>query len=396
MKNMLIGLFVAGACALMIGMILFLEPSAGDGDQTLIMRFSNINGINVGTRVMFAGKPVGEVVKIESIPDARDQPSDQLGQLYFYQLVLKIDSQVKVYNTDEFTIATSGLLGEKSVSIIPKRPPMGISPRRLSSKTPIYADSISGFESTFNDLTSVADKIEEMIGKVNVWIDDNGKALGSAIRSFDDAMSAAAITVDRVNKLHVVDDTAVALQNFGDVMEGADKALKTLHQENAFANAGETMKNLKTATGSFNTIMTKLDKGDSTLGRLLSRDDLYLQVQSLLTKASTLMNDVNNYGLFFNLNKSWQKGRAAEVTALNSLQTPQEFRAYFEKEVDHINRSMQRISMLVEKAEDAPAKDRVLESVRFKKDFAELMRKAELLTDNLKMYNDQLLMQECE
>ena len=64
----------------------------GDGKETLVVRFSNINGLSVGTRVMFAGKPVGEVVEIQQIPGARAKPTtDELGQVYFYQLILKIE-----------------------------------------------------------------------------------------------------------------------------------------------------------------------------------------------------------------------------------------------------------------------------------------------------------------
>ena len=71
MKNMMIGLFVVVACSLIVGIILFLEPSVGDGKESLVVRFSNINGLSLGTRVMFAGKPVGEVVIIEQIPHKR-------------------------------------------------------------------------------------------------------------------------------------------------------------------------------------------------------------------------------------------------------------------------------------------------------------------------------------
>ena len=139
MKNMLIGLFVIVACGLVVGIILFLEPSVGDGKQTLVVRFSNINGLSLGTRVMFAGKPVGEVIEIQQIPHARDQPTDELGQVYFYQLILKLDSSVRMYNTDEITVQTSGLLGEKSIAIIPRSPPKGVKPTLITSKTPIYA-----------------------------------------------------------------------------------------------------------------------------------------------------------------------------------------------------------------------------------------------------------------
>lgn len=390
MKNMLIGLFVAVACGLVVGMILFLEPSVGDGDQTLVMRFANVNGINIGTRVMFAGKPIGEVVKIEQIPDAREQPTDELGQVYFYQLILKIDSSVKVYNTDEFTIATSGLLGEKSIAVLPKSPPKGVTPKRITAKTPIYAESVDPFESTFNEISQVAEKVEEALDKVIAWIDQNGNELGSAIRSFDDAMSETSIAIERANKLHVIDDISVAIQNTSDVMKQASDALDTMNADNVFENFGSTMQNVKNASSSIEYITERLKDGDSTLGKLLVQDDMYLQVQSLLSKASTLMNDVNHYGLFFNLNKNWQRSRVRLANEMNALNTPQEFRAYFQKEVDLITTAMGRISMLIDKAETEPERKRIFETTAFKKDFAELMRKADLLVDNLKLYNEQL------
>src|SRR3990167_9348041 len=133
-KNMLIGLFVIVACVTIVWLIMFLKPSVGDGKQTLYVRFANINQINVGTRVLFAGKPIGEVVAIQEINDARKKPlSDVLGEIYYFQLVLKIDSSVHVYDTDEITVQTSGLLGEKSIAIIPKVPPKGVTPKLVGT-----------------------------------------------------------------------------------------------------------------------------------------------------------------------------------------------------------------------------------------------------------------------
>ncbi|MCH9613593.1 MAG: hypothetical protein SP1CHLAM54_05980 [Chlamydiia bacterium] len=390
-KNMLIGLFVAIACALVAGMILFLEPSVGDGKQTLVMRFSNVNGISLGTRVMFAGKPVGEVEKIEQIPHARDQPTDELGQVYFYQLILKIDSSVRAYNTDEFTIQTSGLLGEKSISIIPRSPPKGVTPKRVTAKTPIYAGSVDPLESVFSELSGVADKMEEALDKVITWIDQNGNELGSAVRSFDDAMSEASTMLERINKLKVVDDVKVAVQNFGHTMEDISGGLDQLQDDHFFANLGDSMASIKGASSSVDDILGNVLQGRGTLGKLISDDDTYLQVTSILSKVDTLMNDVNHYGLFFNLNKEWQKTRVRQVSQLNALKTPQNFRTYFEKEVDGINTAMARISMLINKAEQNPAFERIIESKPFKKDFAELLRLTQEMLDNLTLYNQQLM-----
>ena len=114
-KNLLIGLFVLVATTIFIYILLFLHPSVGDEGQTLRVRFSNIDKVGVGTRVLFAGHPVGEVVSIQEVESAREQRHLHNGYVYIYELVLQIDTSVEVYTTDEISIRTSGLLGEKSI-----------------------------------------------------------------------------------------------------------------------------------------------------------------------------------------------------------------------------------------------------------------------------------------
>lgn len=111
-RNLLIGAFLVGAICLTVWMILFLKPSIGNGEKTLVVRFSNINKIGVGTRVTFAGKPIGEVTEVDEIVNARDEPTDSLGRIFFYQLVIKYDSSISVYTCDEILVQTSGLLGK--------------------------------------------------------------------------------------------------------------------------------------------------------------------------------------------------------------------------------------------------------------------------------------------
>lgn len=391
MKNMLIGLFVVVACGLIVGIILFLEPSVGDGKETLVVRFSNINGLSLGTRVMFAGKPVGEVVAIQQIPHAREQPTDELGQVYFYQLILHIDSSVRVYNTDEITVQTSGLLGEKSIAIVPRSPPKGVKPTLITSKTPVYAESVDPLESAFNELGQLSDKVEETLDKVIAWIDQNGHELGSAIRSFDDAMTEASITLTKVNQSHLVDDIQDGVQNFSRTMKDVHHSLEQMTEDDVFANLGVTLKNARKASFAFDHLMQTTADGRGTLGKLFMDDDTYLRVTAILSKLDTLMNDVNHYGVLFNLNKEWQRSRVKQASMLNALNTPESFRSYFNQEVDLINTSMSRLSMLVDRAENNPESEKIFESKLFQRDFAELMLRAQALYDNLKLYNEQLM-----
>ncbi|MCB1071665.1 MAG: MCE family protein [Chlamydiia bacterium] len=394
MKNMLIGLFVVVACALIVGIILFLEPSVGDGKETLVVRFSNINGLSLGTRVMFAGKPVGEVVAIEQIKQAREQPTDELGQVYFYQLILHVDSSVHVYNTDEITVQTSGLLGEKSIAIIPRSPPKGVKPTLITASTPVYAESVDPLESAFNELSQLSDKVEETLDKVIAWIDQNGQELGAAIQSFDDAMYEASIALAQVNKSNLLGEVKTGIQNFSAAMRDVHYAFDQMNADDVFNNLGITMRNARNASYAFEHVMDNVALGKGTIGKLFVDDDTYLRVTAILSKLDTMMNDVNHYGFLFNLNKEWQRTRLKQATIMNALNTPQNFRDYFNKEVDLINTSMSRLSMLVDRAENSPEREKIFETNLFQKDFAELMRRSQALYDNLKLYNEQLMQAE--
>lgn len=353
-KNMLIGVFVIAASVVIIWLVMFLKPSVGDGKQTYYVRFSVINQINVGTRVLFAGRPVGEVVAIEEIPDARKKPiADIIGEIYYYQLVIKVDSSVKIYDTDEVIVQTTGLLGEKSIAIIPKIPPKGVIPKLITTQ-PIYAKSVDPIEHAFNQLSDLSDEMKNTFRQVSCWIQDNGEDMGNTIRTIGDTMEEVRTAVHSLNEQDMMPDVKKAVKTFTNTFHDIQKSIHELKDEGFFINAGITMQNMKTVSRNVVTITDDIAQGKGTLGKLIKNDDLYLHVSSLLSKIDTLMNDVNHYGFLFHLNKSWQRQRAQKITVLNALNSPESFKNYFETEVSDINTAMSRLSMLIDKAEQSP------------------------------------------
>ncbi len=391
-KNMLIGVFVIAACAVIIWLILFLKPTVGNAKETLYVRFSNVNQINIGTRVLFAGKPVGEVVAIEPIPNARLKPiADVIGEIYYYQLVLKVDSSVKVYDTDEVTIQTSGLLGEKSIAIIPKVPPKGVVPRLISDGQPIYAESVDPLERAFTEISNLASDMQKTFQQLSCWIQNNGEDMGDAVRSFGGAMDEIQCAVHTINEEGILDDAKTALNQFTTTLDDVHDAITQLKQGDVFVNAGCMIKNLKSASHNIQLITEDIADGKGTLGKLVTDENFYLHLNSVLSKVDTLMSDINNYGLLFYQNKSWQRQRLQKITQINALDTPQGFKKYFESEVGDINVSMERLSILIERAERSPKKEEILSDDQFLKDFRELLRMSEELSDNLRLYNQQLM-----
>ncbi len=400
-KNILIGIFVLSAIVVTVSMILFLDPKIGDGQETLIVRFSNVGGISEGTRVIFAGKPVGEVSSISPVKDPRKAKADAQGNLYFYQVTLKLDSSVQVYNTDEITVQTTGLMGEKMVAITPKKPPEGTSPVLVKKGEILYADSTDAIQLAMQRISKLGNNINKLVKNVDTWFGQNSQELSNAVAAFSKTFQESGKFLGDLNEQKVVALVKQTLETLNSDLELVYQALDQLDQQDAWVKIGEALTGFNEVLASFNldgkkilqnvnVITQNIADGTGTLGKLIQSDDLYLRVSSLMSKANTLMNDLNHYGLLFQYDKGWQRTRTKRANLLEALDTPKEFRSYFETEMDTINTSLSRLNVLMQKAEDPKERKMVMSSEPFKKDFATLLRQVQGLFNTLKLYNEEM------
>lgn len=382
-KNVLIGVFLISAIAIVTFMLLFLRPSVGDEAQILRVRFADIDKVTIGTRVTFAGNPVGEVISIRELESARHERIARNGIVYVYELELAVDSGVNVYNSDQIALRTSGLLGEKSVMINPEPPKPGQKLRLVNNEI-LYADETGSVEDTFREFKEVADRFDvaldafidnlNEIQKNKIW--DN---LGVITQNLSDITTALNVPEDWSNTLNNVQDFSE------DLLVLAGRADDTFTQmQNALANAEVVAEDARE-------IVAGVKEGKGTIGRLLVTDEAYLELSSILSKGETLMNDVNHYGILFHLDKGWQRMRARRLNLLQRLQTPQEFRNYFNEEVDQIQTSLARVTMVLEKTSEVCSPCCLLQDPCFTQVFGELMRRISLLEEEINMYNEQIV-----
>ena len=440
-KSLLIGAFVVAAVILVIWVLMFIRPSVGNGGTILQVRFSSIEKVSVGTRVTFAGKPVGEVRNIKEIYEARNQPSDPLGRVYFYELTLAVDSSVHVYSSDEIILSTSGLLGEKSIAIIPKASAEG-APRLVTNEV-LYARSADPVEETMRNLASVSSKIALTMDHVIQLIDTNKLELHESIQTFHQMVKSLDITIKYANNIDLLGSLQHAATNLGSAAQKVGSQLDQWEKqqlatkigaltENRSAITGalnkpqalsEIIDNVHTLTGQMNAIWEKTDHtlsdfavtsaavrevmdkfnlllektadGKSTIGKLFGNDNLYLQMATVFDKVNTLMNDINNYGLLFHSDRGWQRMRLKRIAMLNELATPQGFRDYLNNEFDEITTSLGRISTAIGKIADQPTtSSTLLKDPKFTKEFSNLIRNVEQMGELLNGYNQKLHDQE--
>lgn len=440
-KTILIGIFIIIACLAIIGMLLFLRPSVGDGKKKLFVCFTSIEKVQIGTRVTFAGKPVGEVIAIDEIYDARSQPTDRGGHVCFYELELALDSHTVVYDTDEITIHTTGLLGERTIAIIPKAVKKG-QPSYPVTNQIMYGKSGDVVEETLNQIVAIGTKASDTLDLIKEVIDENKGELPPTLSAIREAAEQVKLSFESVNStstIEIVNDTFTKLasmarktdriltdwesrdlgstvpeiaKNLSAITTAINKPEELANIIASFSQIGtdlkgftpsignhgpEIIENLRCSAGNFKTFCHNLSSFSScfsqcgSIGKLFKSDEFYLRLTSLMSKANVLMDDVNNYGVLFHLDKCWQRERLKRINILNTLRRPEDFRCYFEGEVSQIGKSISRIAMTLKKAEQCHERACVVNDREFKCGYSDLLKRLSSLEDMLHTYQEQLI-----
>lgn len=351
-KSVLIGIFVTAACISVIMMLLFLRPKVGDNGQVIHARFSNIDKISIGTRVTFAGRPIGQVAAIREVRDAKDHRTGRGGNVYAYELDLLIDSGAKVYKNDILSTKTSGLLGDKSVSITPVAAKAGES---LIEVTPT--------DILFSEDSPSVDELMQIVKDLGGKAEDTLEAIAEAARKLSDD----AFWNDIYGTAKNANEITGALNQQEELKAIIDNASNTML---ALANVSE-----------------RVEKGEGTVGKLVSSDELYLRMKGLFGKGEILFNDINHYGLLFQHDKGWQRLRARRLNLMQRLSTPQEFQNFFQDELDQISTSLSRVSMVLKESEDF----RCMVLPEFTIVYRSLLDRVEDMEEALKLYNQEVM-----
>lgn len=350
-KNLLLGLFVLSALLIATLLLFFLQPSIGDEEQKVTVLFSNIEKINKGTRVTFAGRPVGKVVSIKEVEDARGKTVDSSGYPYLYEVTLGIDSKVKLYNFDQVRYSTLGLMGEKVIAIIPKAAPQGKHAEPLQEEK-LYGHASDKMEEAVVQLTNIATTL-------NCFLENNQERLSSAIQSFGDAAAEMRALFCSVRESGTLD-------HFCHAMAHADCLFSKVIDSHLVEN--------------LSSIATQIHSGEGSLGQLIYNDTFYLKTDSVLSQLEIALNNINRYGVLFQFNSGWQKKERMRRCKMCQLNTPCDFHNYFEEEVERVNLSLDKLRELMQRWR---CKESGAENEVFAQQYRELLNQIEQIRRDL-------------
>lgn len=449
--QLMVGLFFLGSVLIFAWLLLFLKPSYGDGKKLIRVRFTDIERISQGTRVTLAGKPIGEVQGIVSIANARDQEPIR-GAIFNYELHLSVDSSARIFPEDLITSQTAGLLGERTIVIIPQRFEE-TSYKMVDENDILYAQNSPSVEEALEKVGMIAAKVERTIDHAEKMLAAVAPHVKNAASQLSGALSHLNSQLGRANEVGLVDQFSEmshevsllsshlnrvgqelfsseqidTLKNLTKHLERittsldrpkewdrlfteSTKGLERFNQlqqrliatwpkielgiENV-AQAANQVNRLSNhgmqAMQRFDQLSARIAAGKGTLGRLIMDDHLYLGTHETLARINILLSDINNYGVLFHNSRKWRNARMGQLANYERLRSPAAFQNYYQGQVDEIYLSIGRLRELMEATSRKGSGSNLARHHQFDDIFTDLVKKIKTLGDQLALLRSELI-----
>ena len=257
--------------------------------QRVVTYFEKVDGLTTGSYVYLYGVKVGSVNRIELV--GRDS----------VRVSMNFDLDVEIPKNSVARLESSGLLDEKVILIQP-----GDSQENVE-----YGDTIKGVYSggmmetlrdegqkLSDDVSQSFDKLNNLLEKLNTVIsEDNQTRIDNILvdlKSTTDEISSMMknkrgeleSSIDHANNFLANLDTLSTTNKtrIDSVLVGLDNSLRRI----------ESLSGELERTGSkLNDILTKVNNGDGTLGKLVNNPSLYNNLDSLSAEMKQLVKNIN-------------------------------------------------------------------------------------------------------
>lgn len=274
--------------------------------------YKNVEGLATSSAVTINGHTVGKVQDIKFTDDGS-------GML---QVRMLIDSDFKFSKNSSAQLYESGLIGGKAIAIIPAND----GGENVVSGDVLRSEIKPGLTDLVNQrLNPLQEKIEAvmvsaeaLLSNVNSIFDDQTKSnikgslskLETTISSFENTSNTLQSILED-NKGSIT----TSLDNFGTISQDISAVSTTLSQ----ADLASTIEGLKSTINGFNTLLTNIEKGEGSVGKLVKDERLYNNLEGALGQMEALLEDIKrnpkryvHFSLFGKKNKAYESDSSIE------------------------------------------------------------------------------------
>lgn len=235
----------------------------------LKMLVDDANGLATGDEILYRGLQVGSVQNTEI-------------REHHIVIYLKTEKISRLPADSRFRIKEVSLLGEKAVEIIP-----GYSKKYLQFGDTVKGEVSGGISQVLGRSESYGKRIDDILNNIGNL---SGKKTMSSLQNL---ILELRKTNRNLNDL-IKGNLKNALSNIDEITRTNKAAVHTFLDTLA-RRAGDislTIKNLKSASASLDSISSDLNSGRGTIGKLLQNDSIYYNMNNTIQHLDSLILDV--------------------------------------------------------------------------------------------------------
>jgi len=277
-------LVIAGIALFIFGYNYLKGKNLLSSDRTYYAIYDNVEGLAASTPVTINGLIVGSVQKIDF--------SDEQGKLL---VTMNITKDFEFSKNSEAQLYEAGLIGGKSIAIVPKFDDSGIAESGAFLKGTVKG----GLTDLVNQkLTPLQEKMEIMLvsadsvlTNVNDVFDPQTKAnLKSSIAQLNTTIGSFKTMSDSMNSL--ITDNKDKLDNTLNNVDKVSSDLSTLTGSLVEADLKKTIVELQKTVNNFNQVLTNIENGQGTMGKLMKDEKLYNNLAGASKQLEQLLEDM--------------------------------------------------------------------------------------------------------
>lgn len=275
-----ISLFIWGY-NFMKGLNLFNGPL-----KTYYTEYNNVQGLNTASAVTINGVDVGKVVEINFNKDPNKR-----GQLI---VEFSVENDFEFSKNSVAKIYSASLMGGKSLAVIPS----------YDGETAVPGDVLMG-EIESDIFSSVADKLNPLQAKVeNVIVSADSLMSGlndvlnekskEQIKQSLTSLNTTLLNLQKVSGSldEIVQKNDEKLSNTLSNAELMTSNLAKLSDTLVNANLGEMVKSMDATLTSVNAILSNLESGQGTMGKLLTDEEMYVNLTNASKELEELLREM--------------------------------------------------------------------------------------------------------
>ncbi len=298
-------LVIAGIILFLLGFNFLKGTSFFSNQIQLFAIYKNVEGLQNGTSVNLNGLNIGKVTSIDLLEETS------------VIVTFNIRDDLKFSKNSIAELYESGLIGGKSIAIIPKFD----SNSSFKSGDTLQSRIKPGLTQTISDrIVPLESKIESILTNADsLFMDMNDVLDLSSKRDLRSIISNLNSTLDKVNSISFSLDKIIqselnnirnTVSNFNDISSN----VKVFSDSINYNDFNKSLSQINNASVKLNSILEKIDKSQGDIGKLINDDNLYTNLDATLFELNKLIIDFRSnpkryvhFSIFGKKNKQYEK-----------------------------------------------------------------------------------------